>query len=1123
MANEYDENYVGDLALKKQLITAQQLEECKKLKASSSPTVSLARVLLEKGYLGDTQLGEMLKEYRLTVGEMVPDESDPGSIQFGEAVVKKGLAKNVDIWDAIEVKSRKGEGAAQERLGQILVERGTLALTQAKEILESQGKRILKCAECGHQYNVREYNSNKEYTCLNCGGPLSVPDDVSSLIVQGTAVDSQTVKQSMDDRFVGTEIGGCEILQKLGEGGMGSVYKARHITLNKVVAVKVMSSALMGEIHRKRFLREARAAAQLEHTNIVAVHDTGVAEGFNYIVMQFIDGESIQRKISRDGKFGQKESLRVIRDAADALGFAHKRHMIHRDIKPDNIMLTSDNVVKVADFGLVKSTEIEKDLTGMSQSMLMGTPHYMSPEQFEGKIIDHRTDIYSLGVTIYYMLTGQRPYDGTTPYQIMQGHLQQEFVDPSNLSEDIYPAVSQFVRKMMARDREQRYQSCEEAIADIDKIMAGFEDGTIATGDFIIIEDDEIGPTIQATAPEVVGKKAAPTPPKKKKSALVIIIPAVVLVVVVAGLLAFLLLSGPKEKENGEGPVVVDPQPDPTDLKQAQLAFERTKMQSNKLADKDKFSEAMAKWKDFVPTWGKDPWQDKVDIERALILERALERIKEWVASGKKEDLQKALQEATAMKDLEPDEQFASVASEADQKLKAMESADETHKRKLAEFEEADKRAQELKKQDKLTDAKDVYKDFLTSDVSEIANKAQERVAEIDSILDQRKTEQERQWADYRTAQAEARGLLSKNHYKDARDRYIPFTGQKYLTEIRDDAAGEIEKIEAARKIYASEQFKAALKSAKDLRISGDYDKALEVIGSYVGDENPPEIKEPARELRDEIRSYKNFWSEMKRVDNLRNEGKYTQALEIARNYEKSENTSFATESKKKTKQIRKERFLEKDLIFIDGGKIPIGSNDARDRNPSRSVEIKPFYMDKTEVTNAQYEEFVRDKGYKAPRHWRGGRVPRGKGDHPVAWVTCKDALEYCKWRSKKERATYRLPTESEWEYAASYDPEKGEKSTYPWGNKFDSSYANLSGGKTVKAGANKSDISPLEVYDMAGNVAEWTTSDDGKYVVRGGSMFDENDPQAARVSFRHQTDPDMKGAGIGFRCVREK
>ena len=179
MTSQYNENYVGEAALKKEWINAEQLEECKKLKASS-PSKSLARIFNEKGYLNEEQLGEILKQYRLTVGEMFPDESDPGSIEFGEAVVKQGLAKNVDIWDAVEERARRGDVGTGDRLGEILIERGTLEITQAQEILESQGKKILKCAECGHQYNVKEHKPNKEYTCLNCGGPLSTPEAVSS-------------------------------------------------------------------------------------------------------------------------------------------------------------------------------------------------------------------------------------------------------------------------------------------------------------------------------------------------------------------------------------------------------------------------------------------------------------------------------------------------------------------------------------------------------------------------------------------------------------------------------------------------------------------------------------------------------------------------------------------------------------------------------------------------------------------------------------------------------------------------------------------------------------------------------------------------------------------------------
>ena len=1115
MTNMYDQNFVGNAALNKGMITSEQLEECKELRLKSSPPKPLARVLFEKGYLSDEQLGEILTEYKESIGETLPEDSDPGSIGFGEAVVQRGLAKNVDIWEAIEEQADRSVQGAEGRLGQILVERGTLEITQAKEILESQGKVILKCAECGHQYNVKEYNQSKEYTCLNCGGPLSPPEAVSSLDVQGTAVDSQTVKQSMDDKFVGTEIGGCEILEKLGEGGMGAVYKARHITLNKIVAVKVMSSALMGEIHRKRFLREARAAAQLEHVNIIGVHDTGVAEGYNYIVMQFIDGESIQRMLTREGKFEQKEALRIIRDSADALGFAHKRHMIHRDIKPDNIMLTSDGTVKVADFGLVKSTEIEKDLTGMSQSMLMGTPHYMSPEQFEGKIIDHRTDIYSLGVTLYYMLTGQKPYDGTTPYQIMQGHLQQEFVDPTNLSEEIYPAVSQLVRKMMARDREQRYQNCDDITSDIGRIMVGFEDGTIATEDFIIVEDDELGPTMQADVPEVVGKKEPakpPVPPEKaKKSPLVVLVPIAIVAVLVA-VLAFVFLGGGDKKKPDE--------PTPAgSSKDAEVAFEATKLEADKLADGDKFTEAMGKWEGFVPKWGKDPWQDKVDVQRALILKRALTRLNELLASDKKEDIEKVLKEARGVYKLQPDAELQAIIAAADEKLKGMESSEETLARKLKEFEEADKRGLALIEEGKLKDARTVYDpDYVDSEIEQIKTTANERVEKIDGLLNKR----DAQWSEYRAAENEANGLLKTHKYGEAKAKYVPFTGTEYLAEIRKDAAGKIRSIEEEWGKYNKTQFDVSIAAAKEYYSKEDYDQARKVLEPYVNHPDK-EFSGPAAELDREIRAHQDVARELAETDKHINARRYSEALKIARRCTRSSIEKFANLAREKVKYILTERYKQKNLVYAEGGTMQIGSNDPADRNPSRTVEVKPFYMDKTEVTNSQYREFIQDTGRRAPLNWSRGRPPAGKENHPVTWVTHEDATAYCEWLSKKEGAVYRLPKESEWEYAASYDSKSKNKRTYPWGEDFDRSKANISGGKTKEVASNKGDISPLKIYDMAGNVAEWTVSDDGStYVIRGGSMKDAGSAQAARTSYRHKTDITRGAAGVGFRCIRQ-
>ncbi|RKY17962.1 MAG: hypothetical protein DRP63_02795, partial [Planctomycetota bacterium] len=457
---------LAEEAVKQGLLTQEKLDEALK-KHESDKERSVISILLDMGSLSADGIRFVIERLREKV-EADGDTQEVAEIDYGLEALKKGYITIKQLWQAIEERARKKKEGAKETLGEVLRMSGTLSLDDALDVLKSRGRVIMRCPECEAQYHVENYIEGREYTCLKCGAPLELPDKPQSLNVEGTAYDTKTHIQAMDDIFVGKRIGQVQILSKIGEGGMGAVYRGRHLALNKDVAVKIMSPALMGEVHKKRFLREARAAAKLEHSNIVQVYDAGEFEGYNYITMQFIDGCSLGDKIAKSGRVDQLEALRIIRDAAAGLAHAHKNGMIHRDIKPDNIMLTKSGQVKVADFGLVKSTDVEKDL-GLSRSMLMGTPHYMAPEQFEGAPPDPRVDIYALGVTFYELVTGRRPFEGKTAFKVMEAHLRKKPPRPEDIVAGIHPEISRIILKMLEKEPEKRYQSMDELIRDLDR------------------------------------------------------------------------------------------------------------------------------------------------------------------------------------------------------------------------------------------------------------------------------------------------------------------------------------------------------------------------------------------------------------------------------------------------------------------------------------------------------------------------------------------------------------------------------------------------------------------------------------------------------------------------------
>lgn len=255
------------------------------------------------------------------------------------------------------------------------------------------------------------------------------------------------------------------LLEKVGDGGMALVYKARCELLNRNVAVKVLRPEYMAdEDFVKKFKSESQAVASLSHPNIVNVYDVGNEDGVSYIVMEYVKGIDLKDYIKKHGKLDYKETLKIVKQIAKALEHAHKNGVIHRDIKPHNILITDEGVVKVADFGIARAATSS---TMTNTKSVMGSVHYVSPEQAKGSFVDNKTDIYSLGIVMYELLTGQIPFDGESPIAIAIKHIQEEMKDPSEINKDIPKGVCDILLKATKKDKLERYQNLTEMINDI--------------------------------------------------------------------------------------------------------------------------------------------------------------------------------------------------------------------------------------------------------------------------------------------------------------------------------------------------------------------------------------------------------------------------------------------------------------------------------------------------------------------------------------------------------------------------------------------------------------------------------------------------------------------------------
>ena len=248
---------------------------------------------------------------------------------------------------------------------------------------------------------------------------------------------------------------------------MATVFKARQISLDRLVAIKVLPKRMSeNKEFVDRFYKEGKAAAKLNHPNIVGAVDVGEANGFHYFVMEYVEGQTVYDKLERGERYSEKEALKLVIETCKALAHAHKAGFIHRDVKPKNIMITKDGIAKLADMGLAREAS-DKEAAEAEAGKAYGTPYYISPEQIRGELdVDQRADLYSLGATFYHMVTGRVPFDAPTPSAVMHKHLREDLIPPDHLNPDLSAGVGEIIEVSMSKKRNKRYQTAEEMLGD---------------------------------------------------------------------------------------------------------------------------------------------------------------------------------------------------------------------------------------------------------------------------------------------------------------------------------------------------------------------------------------------------------------------------------------------------------------------------------------------------------------------------------------------------------------------------------------------------------------------------------------------------------------------------------
>jgi serine/threonine protein kinase len=320
--------------------------------------------------------------------------------------------------------------------------------------------------------------------------------------------------------LVGRRLGNYEIVDEIGRGGMAVVYRAYQRSLNRHVAIKVLAPQLsVDQRFVERFQREARAAAGLQHPNVVVIHDVAQEQGIYYIVMEFLEGRSLKELIQAEQSLSPKRATRIVEQVASALDYAHERGFVHRDIKPANIIVGKNDHATLTDFGIAKAASETQHLT--RTGMLIGTPEYMSPEQAEGGAVDHRTDLYALGVVLYQMLTGRAPFHSTTPHATLHSVIYEPPPPVRQLRPSLSPAIESVVMRSISKQPASRYQSGSKMVAALKAALSG-------------------QPTVAVAAPPSMPERDS----GRQKSLAVPIAAAAAVVLVVLMVAILLLLTG---------------------------------------------------------------------------------------------------------------------------------------------------------------------------------------------------------------------------------------------------------------------------------------------------------------------------------------------------------------------------------------------------------------------------------------------------------------------------------------------------------------------------------------------------------------------------------------------------
>lgn len=1032
--------------------------------------------------------------------------------------------------------------------------------------------------------------------------------------------------------------------QRLGKGGMGSVYRAKHVHLKSTHAVKIISPEVVQSDASllTRFTQEAILVASIQHPNIVSVTDFGIEVADTlYLVMEYIDGISLEEMLRKDGVLTPARAFEILKPIAMGVSAAHKQGITHRDLKPLNVMLRRGSplahAVKVLDFGLakIKNTESFSSLIMAKTTNLLGSPHYMPPEQWDNENVDARSDIYSIGVILFRMLTGHLPFDGNSMPNIMYQHMQAPVPTFTSLGLPASPPIETVLQRALEKQQDKRFQTVEDLLSAYEQTLVSTSDRDIVdpNSKTVSFKDDSFPPL---RAPKTQAWSAAdgksynlPYLDSNQNE-------------ILATYFNHPKPTGEQLNEQLERRFI-DAQGRAeqarTKVSQAEkLAEEFNEAQRAAESARQKFLEAQQKIEEDVRREVKAEMEQKLAVEREArenaeaeakklaieaqarreaeeranqlaktaleaqrraqeqreiaerearqrqqeegtrkqaeqaavkLAQEAADALRRYEAARKQADVEsRARAEAEAKRTKVEEEIRRIAAAEAERRTIAEEQASARIREEASRLErqavDAQKKADEARSMAE-TEAR---KREEADDARRRAEQEAKRLAEEIISAQRRIEEAERRAqleAEKRAEEAAARIRAEESARSRTRENQQNFDSiQKELmsqlaeAQQKAESEAELRALEHSARIKAEEAAQALSESHRSLGSGGS---GYRDSAPNLTDATQPSIDvyTPGRPLTITTNSLPTDTEQITVIANrprrmwaaaavgllavavagasfLYIVAPWRPAVDDADNNRNSDTNSLP-------EPVVPARVRDK-MVLLKGGEFMMGRDEAdpsderiyASQYPAHPVTVVDYYLDRTEVTNEEYAEFVNAKKIKPPPDWDGASPPAGKEKFPVSSVSYLDANGFADWVSANVGLPCRLPTEQEWEFAARSG---ARRHVFPWGADWVPERTNFATGSPREAGSTRDETEVGGVKDMMGNVLEWTSSQlefypgfppgkqesvSGKITVRGVSYTKEGLATLGKtdllLTLRQGVSPDKKFPFLGFRLA---